>query len=315
MKNNLFRKTAIDHINSPEQLDQLIQIITPKHWIALLVIVVIVACILIWSIVGTIPIIVSGDGILVKSGGILAIRAPLSGLVMEIRPKVGDIVQKGDLIAVLNQPELVQEIQLLKQELQEKQNKSDLLDIKRRLVFSQKKLELFSQVLSPYTGKIMGRMVREGELINTGMMIVNLELVQEYPSELIALLYINPKDGKKIKPGMFVEISPSTVKREEYGFLKGIVYSVSELPITEEEMMKVLNNPVLVKTLSGDMSPIEVRINLLKDKHSKSGYLWSSSGSLDVTLESGTLCTVGVIIESKHPINFVIPSIRAKIGL
>jgi len=324
MNKKIFRQAALDHISKPQELNQLIRIINLNYWIALGVIGVIFVAILIWAIMGTIPIIVNGEGILVKTGGILAIRAPASGLIIDITPKVGDIVQKGDIIAVVNQPELVQEIQLLKQELQEKksryhrefnQYRFELDNLELKLELLQKKLEISSKIISPYTGKIMGRMVREGELINTGMMIVNLELVQDRPSELVALLYINPKDGKKIKSGMLAEISPSTVKREEYGFLKGIVYSVSDLPVTEEEMMKVLNNPALVQTLSGGMSPIEVRVDLLKSKNSKNGYLWSSSGAVDINLNSGTLCDIGVIIESKHPIRFLIPAVRAKLGL
>ena len=40
---------------------------------------------------------------------------------------------------------------------------------------------------------------------------------------LEAIVYIPSVHGKKIRPGMEVQIAPSTVKKEEFGYLLGTV--------------------------------------------------------------------------------------------
>lgn len=65
-RNSLFRQESLERLSSPEQLDQLMQIVTPKSWIPLGTLGVLVVAGLIWSVVGQIPITVSGRGLLVE---------------------------------------------------------------------------------------------------------------------------------------------------------------------------------------------------------------------------------------------------------
>ena len=70
MSNSLFRKKALEKLSSPEQLDKLIVITSPKGWLALLAVALIVIVGLLWGIFGTIYYKTVGWGFLVKSGGI-----------------------------------------------------------------------------------------------------------------------------------------------------------------------------------------------------------------------------------------------------
>jgi HlyD family secretion protein len=63
---NLFREEALAQIASPEQLDQLMQIVNLKDWLPLASIGFMVALALIWSVVGRIPIFVQAKGLLVE---------------------------------------------------------------------------------------------------------------------------------------------------------------------------------------------------------------------------------------------------------
>jgi hypothetical protein len=64
-RNALFRQESLERLSSPEQLDQLMQIVTPQSWVPLGVLGVLVFAGMVWSIVGRIPITVSGRGLLV----------------------------------------------------------------------------------------------------------------------------------------------------------------------------------------------------------------------------------------------------------
>ncbi|MEB3210907.1 MAG: hypothetical protein VKL39_06110 [Leptolyngbyaceae bacterium] len=66
-RNSLFRKESLERLSSPEQLDQLMQIVTPKSWLPLGALGVLIFAGLVWSVVGRIPITVTGEGLLVQS--------------------------------------------------------------------------------------------------------------------------------------------------------------------------------------------------------------------------------------------------------
>ena len=67
MENPIFRKVALERLASPEQLDELMHVTTPKGWLALVGLGSLLAAALIWSIFATVQLSVPGRGILTKS--------------------------------------------------------------------------------------------------------------------------------------------------------------------------------------------------------------------------------------------------------
>lgn len=63
MENNLFRKSSLDRISSPEQLSEYIKITNPSMWVVLVGILVMLVFAAIWGFTGTIPETVSIQGI------------------------------------------------------------------------------------------------------------------------------------------------------------------------------------------------------------------------------------------------------------
>jgi HlyD family secretion protein len=67
LKNNkLFRQEALDQLSSPEQLDQVMQVVRPPAWLPLSAMGVLVAVAGIWSVFGRIPLTVTGEGIVIS---------------------------------------------------------------------------------------------------------------------------------------------------------------------------------------------------------------------------------------------------------
>ncbi|MEB3358647.1 MAG: hypothetical protein VKK04_18115 [Synechococcales bacterium] len=64
-KTTLFRKESLERLSSPEQLDQLMQVVNPRSWIPLGALGGLLALGLVWSVFGRIPITVIGHGRLV----------------------------------------------------------------------------------------------------------------------------------------------------------------------------------------------------------------------------------------------------------
>jgi HlyD family secretion protein len=166
--------------------------------------------------------------------------------------------------------------------------------------------------MSPYNGRVLEIAANVGDLISQGNRIVTLENIEE-PIE--AVIYIPAGDGKKVRPGMRAQISPSTVKSEEYGFIIGKVDWVSDFPVTPEGLKKVLRNEQLVSDLTGQSAPIEVEVKLLENAETESGFEWSSSKGPPTKVFSGTVCSANVTVEKKRPISYVLPIVRAVTGI
>ncbi|MCQ3930562.1 MAG: hypothetical protein DPW16_08880 [Chloroflexi bacterium] len=67
VQNRLFRKVALDRLSSPEQLDQLMKITSPRAWLALIAIAVLLVAGALWAIFGSIPEETEGNGVLVNN--------------------------------------------------------------------------------------------------------------------------------------------------------------------------------------------------------------------------------------------------------
>jgi hypothetical protein len=69
-RDRIFRKEALERLSSPERLDQLVELVDPHTWIALAALTLLIAAALVWSVVGHLPTIVTGRGVLGQPRGV-----------------------------------------------------------------------------------------------------------------------------------------------------------------------------------------------------------------------------------------------------
>jgi HlyD family secretion protein len=206
--------------------------------------------------------------------------------------------------------EIISEKVKLARETQEKRKEID--DTLRQLREYETQRDWSTKVLSPYRGRVLEKLVERGNLVSSKDRIITIETNE---SAMQAVLFLPAGDGKKVNLGMQVQISPSTVKPEEFGFMLGEVKSVSLFPSTPEGMARVLRNDQLVKELSQRGSPIEVTADLLLDPGTRSGFKWSSPQGPPIGIFSGTLCTGSIVVDRKRPVEYVIPKIKETLGI
>ena len=60
---DVFRKSALERLSSPEQLDKAITVSSPVSWLPLLGVTIVVTAVVLWSILGTLPAAISAQGI------------------------------------------------------------------------------------------------------------------------------------------------------------------------------------------------------------------------------------------------------------
>ncbi len=411
----IFRKVALERLSSPEQLDQLLQVTDPKGWLALGALGLLLCTSVAWGVFGSIPTEARGEGILLRQGGVTSVVAAENGQVEEILVSVGDVIEKGQVVARVRQEELLRQIQdsrerladarakhqdlmryagqqgqlrdrdlaqqranlqqsiralerqaeltrqriasereLLKDGLITKQTllaseqslntvqdqiasarlelsgldlkrveseqqvdqqiqarEAEIRDLDIELRERQARLGETSRVVANRDGRILELLVDRGDVVSPGTPLLNLEVVSE---DLIAVLFVPATAGKRIQPGMAVRISPSTVKREEFGSILGRVTWAAEYPSTARGMTRLLGNEALVERLMKEGPPIQVNVALERNPAAPSGFRWSSSTGPSVKISSGTLATGDVIVRQEAPVNLLIPKVREKLG-
>ena len=470
----MFRAEALEQLNSPEQLEQLMRVTDRRGWLTLSTVAAIIVALLSWSFWGQIPISVDGQGIITFPRQIAGIQSPAQGQISQINTAIGQSVVKGDVIAVISQPALLAQLEAQRQTLQEllarntavdslsgrrsqlereastrqrdlleTRIKSDteaaktqlenttnfiesqlanvnnvistqtqlgknlkeryetfsqllkeglssndtVLSAKQQMIDNQvkiselrlkiqeielsrakaedtfqsqmrsvaemrsqlqelsirenessqrqlesssdrelriqetqnqidrleKKLVNEGQIKSPSDGKILELSISKGQIVSLSRRLGSIEVLTT-DENMQAIAYFNVGDGKKIRPGMDIKISPSTVERERYGSMEGVVVDVASFASTTEAVASTVGSQEIAKELTQNSSKIQVTSELLLDRTSTSGFKWTSGAGPDDAVTAGTTATIRATIEYRRPISFAIPLLRKWTG-
>ena len=165
---------------------------------------------------------------------------------------------------------------------------------------------------SPYAGRVLEVVGGIGTLVPMGNRILTLEPTD---APLEAVIFVAAGEGKKVRPGMDVRISPSTVKAEEYGFLVGKVKSVGEFPVTPEGLRRILRNDKLAEELTGKSAVDRDRREPLPGGgHARAATAGPRRKGPPSPVFSGTQSKGSIVVEDKKPISYVLPVIKKSLG-
>ena len=416
MNTSIFRQVSLERLSSPEQLDQVLRVTSLKSWAGLGAVFLLLAMSVVWGFWGSIASTAEGQGVIIRSGGVLNIVSSGSGLVSSMKVRVGDRIKANETVAIISQPVLAERMKAMQKALveamEERQHawqvrtdsanlqvdalkrqrgnselqidelmeqaklasdqsvadeqlwmkglitKQQALATKQRLTSIQdqiatlkaqlkqidaqmfaivsqpkeddivlrdrvsnlqrevsageKELSLAENVISPYGGEALELKVDQGSTVTLGEPIIS---IQPDVRNLELLAYFPSSQAKDMKTGMEVRVSPSTIKREEYGFMKGLVVYVADYPATPEALMHNFENESLVKSLSNVGPVTEIRVALVIDPSTPTGFQWSTSRGPNVVLSSGTMCSTQVVTRRQRPISLVFPFVKDKLGV
>lgn len=189
--------------------------------------------------------------------------------------------------------------------------KEDILAQSLELNNMRKQYNTQKVIIAPIDGIITSINKKPGDSIAPGESVANIAK-KDY--KLDAVIYITAEDGKRIEPGMKALISPTTVKKEEYGSIEGEVTYVSEFPASNESIKSILQNNNLVEKFSKNNPPHEVRVKLFHNPNTYSGFKWSSSEGPKQKITQGAIVSAQVIVKSQAPITLLIPMFKKFIG-
>ncbi len=195
------------------------------------------------------------------------------------------------------------------------QAKNQLEDAKRATSLLVRNAKTLTAVVSPYTGRVLEVKATEGQLVERGTDLLTVEASGLDVNELEAYVYLPGAEGKKVHSGMKVEISPSTAKREEFGYLPAFVTTVADYPSTQQGLMRVFGNDRLVQQLAGTQAPIQIMAALKPASNNVSHYAWSTRSGPPFSIQSNTTCSASITLYEQRPIALVIPVLKKFVGL
>lgn len=475
-KQSIFRQQALDRLSDPERLDKLMQVVSPKDWLPLGALAIFGILGVLWSVFGSIPITVTGKGVLINPRRVVEFQSSISGQLQSLNVRGGQCVKKDEILGIIDPSEKKQQLQqqrdklaqlnqqvqkttLLRQqqtqietaaiiaertslqqrlqdtqkltprikdeglnsifqqrrslqqrlkdaqeltpklqqrlakqrelqkqgaiseeqvlqaeqeyrqtyqnisgtqaqlqqlrvqetELQQKyrenlnnitqinvdleklntrskqleQNnlqatntdKNQIQEVQQAIARLQKSVTDNSTIKSPHAGCIVEIIATVGQYINPGTRLGRLQITGS-AREMMSVNYFTVEDGKKIRSGMQILITPDTVKRTRFGGINGKITGVSPFAITSEGATSVVGNPEVVQKIMGEEGgKIEAIAQLKLDSQTFSGYKWSSSNGPQLKISSGTTTTVRVVVEERSPITFVLPILKEWSGM
>ncbi len=474
---NLFRPQALEHSASPEQLDQLVQVVSPKRWLALTALGLLVSAGTAWSLFGQIPLTVTGKGVLIYPSDVVTVQSPGAGPLKSIEVKPGQWVKAGDTLALLDQTELETQLRLAQEKLiqlrlqdqtaqrlksersgleqgviaqqrraldqdlrsqqsltptlqaraeaslrQERQALQQRLEtLKTRLPIYQTRWENWQRVAeqgalskeevlrvqleyqeiqneinqvetqletldlrdteaqrdylatlsritdlqaqlqdldartaaqaeqdsitsaqrqkeikdteatiarlteqlsrsqritSDHDGQVIEVLAQPGQRLETGMPLVMMA-AQDSNTPLTSVAFLPVSEGKKIRAGMAIQATPTTVKREEYGGILGTVAEVSSFPITQAGAARLVGHPDILPGIMGQGPHIAVFAALEPDHsaNNPSQLRWSASPQgPNQPMTPGMTTTVRITVDQRRPISYVLPILKQWAG-
>ncbi len=374
---SLFRKKALDALSTPEQLDQPMQLLRPGHWTLLLALVGFGGSILLWSILGRLPIRIHGKGVLTTPNTMHLLQSEAFGRVKTMNVDVDMCVKQGDTLATI-QPvrlqldekktkeeltkliqddqsehryadqrldfqrrklnrltkladlgaislqeleQLQQETQTLESQIVTENNRRDQRIQQQQLTLGRIRKEISQTAIVKATqdGCIVGRHVQIGQLVQPATTLFELNASNKN-EELKSLGFFVAQDGKRLRLGQAVRVTPTTTKQQRHGGIQGVITKISPLPVSQAALKLKLGDNATVTSVSQQAGAaggglIEITTSLKKDSKTISGYDWGGGKGPNLVLSSGTTTIISVIVEERAPISYVIPLLRDMSGI
>ncbi|MEP7308763.1 MAG: NHLP bacteriocin system secretion protein [Acidobacteriota bacterium] len=170
-----------------------------------------------------------------------------------------------------------------------------------------------SGIVAPHAGQVLEVLVANGHIAAAGERVATLQ-AENPQTTLLHVAYLAVGVGKRVRPGMRVQITPDGIERHRFGGITGTVTAVSALPVTADGVRATVGSAELANGLLGGESRVEITAALDREPANASGYHWSSSSGPTTPMTAGLTGDIRIIVEERAPITYVLPFLRELTG-
>ena len=260
-------------ISSPSELGNYIHLSVAGSKVILLAVLILSAGILSWCFFGTMLDKEYVQGVVFPTEGTDGVWLPNDGVVKEVFIHKGDIIEKGQTLALVSVG------------------------------------NAYSIVSSPFQGEVLSY-IPENEHFNAFEDIVNLLPSTDSGPVTSVTAFVNFKSMRFIEPGQSAQITPANETRERVGYVRGKVVSVSAYPITKREaVLKLQNQSLADEIFPDDASVFEVGVEMQTSADDSNGLDWSFKSKNGVDMSVGTFCNIEVITKSRNIFQYMLENV------
>lgn len=218
-RETIFRRVVVERLSSPDQLDQLLQVLRPRSWMLLAAIGLLFASAFAWSVSGTVAVTVPASGLLLRPGGIADLAASHEGHVVAL-PSVGDELSAGETAVTLERT-------------------APAADGEGARV----------EVRVPIAARVVEVLTAPGRRVEPGTPLVSFESAT---GELRAVLFVGSETAPDVRPGLTVWISTPGAGGGAAHRLPGEVIAVATHPATTRGLEALLSDADLAARLMAE---------------------------------------------------------------
>lgn len=262
---DLYRKSSVEKLSNPEQLDRAIIISSPMSWLALLAVFLIAVTCCIWAFAGKLPVMQTVSGVIASPGYAGAVYSDQTGTVTEILCSPGETVSKGDTLMTIAAAD----------------GETHALT-------------------APQDGTVNLVFAESGALTAAGT-----EVIRYTPSvgaQQIVVCYVPADSAAVFRAGMKAQVSPLFADSGKYGSMEAEIVSVGSYAADVNHLGYVLGTDnMTAEMLTANGAVTEIIMSLKTDSTTASGYRWSGKKGRELTIPNGTMITANVITEETAP--------------
>ena len=291
MEEELFRKKALEKLNSPQNLSEYVKVTSPSVYLVIGTLLLLAIGLVLWSFYGTVTDKVNVSGVVFPAQGTVGINIPNAGVVRTVYVHRGDHVNANQTVALVS------------------------ID------------QAYSIVTAPYDGTVLNYKA-ENDHFEAFESLVNL--IPDQPSQVTGdlhsaasnhiIAFVDFQTQRKLKNGMEVQVSPSNLPREKFGYITGEIVRLSQYPVDKKEVQKRLQ----VEEFANDIMPtqgsaFEIEIELHTIEGHPDQYAWStarankSSSDLDKNLSVGSFCDVQIVTRKTNVVSYLFNDVKQKV--
>jgi HlyD family secretion protein len=207
--------------------------------------------------------------------------------------------------------------------MRQSQREKDLLQADMRVAQAERQVATLNDrirrlgaIVSPFDGRVVEAKANAGQVVNRGgplLTLVRSDVPMAEAGELVGLIYVGAQDGKKLQPGMTVELSPATAPQQEYGYLVGRVVRVADTPASSAGMLRTLQNDALVTEFQRNQRTL-FEVNIVMERNAQGGLRWSAGNGPPFTIEGGTPVAMQATVRNVRMISLGLPALQRWLG-
>ena len=218
----VFRQSAVARRSRPEPLDERLQVTAPHEWVVLCALGLSLSGFLGWAVLGSVERGLVVKTVLVQPGERHAVVSPVSGVVVEVRAGSGAVVESGEAVARVRQPESAREARVTRRIVEAVEAgvgggegvgalRGALLEAARAELATLEREE-GEWVVAPKGGRLEARGLETGRAVRAGETVARVRGgggVGGGAGRWEALALVTPQQAGDLRAGMGAEVKVS----------------------------------------------------------------------------------------------------------